>query len=456
MSRPPRRIREEGRVASAWAMSIVGHLVAVGLGGLIVASSLGRRTPPWARPAGPAPGEDVVEIELPTLVDGSLVAHALAPSEQPPEALTRGGGEGQPQLDTGRRGRGGTATAEDRAVNLADRDDEMRLSPEIRSRLDRDQIQRLLASKRRRSREDWRASREPMELTFLAEGPRGQGTRPERRRSAERDPSSGARASGAPHQAGGAVGAAALPPGFGQGPHQLGGPVEGAEHAAVGAGVRDGAPGDDHRDTARIPLARPMVNAATPSVPANEHGKPTDNVDAEQEVATAMQSILHASTAGGARGPGTGGQTAPGLAGVGGPSGPGSIARALGTGQGSALDDDPRDRRRSDYMRQIMRKLGPYTDWRKLLPVSAAVDGVQGIVTVTFTINADGSVAGASVSRASGVPELDENFRRAILRAAPYPALPPELGPTFRWAMPLDLRNPAVRPRTAKADPPTR
>jgi TonB family protein len=138
---------------------------------------------------------------------------------------------------------------------------------------------------------------------------------------------------------------------------------------------------------------------------------------------------------------------------VGGASGPGSVSRALGTGQGAGLDNDPRDRRRSDYMRQVMSKLGPYTDWRKLLPISAAVDGVQGVVIVTFTINADGSVGGASVSRASGVPELDENFRRAILRAAPFPPVPAELGPTFRWAMPLDLRNAAVHPRTAKADP---
>jgi len=452
MIRPPRPIREEGRVASAWAMSIVGHLVAVGLGGLLVASSLGRR-PLLLTPPSPAPPrEDVVEIELPTVTDGSLAANVPAP-DLPPVATPRGGGEGQPRLDTGRRGKGGTDTAEARAINLADRDDETLLSPEVRSRLDRDQIQRIRASKRRRTREDWRASREPMELTFLAEGPRDRGTRPERRRSAERDPSSGARSSGAPQRAGGALGAAAVPPGFGESPRPVGGPVEGAEHAAVGAGVRDGAAGDDHRDSARVSLARPMVNQGTPSVPGNERGKPTDNVDSEQDVASAMQSILHASTAGGARGPGTGGQAGPGAAGVGGPSGPGSVSRALGTGQGPGLDNDPRDRRRSDYMRQVMRKLGPYTDWRKLLPLSAAVDGVQGVVIVTFTINADGSVSGASVSRASGVPELDDNFRHAILRAAPYPPLPPELGPTFRWAMPLDLRNAAVRPRTAKADP---
>ena len=142
----PRPIREEGRVASAWVMSIVGHLVATGLGGLLVASSLGRQpapvTPP---PAMPSPsGDDTVEIQLPTVVDGSLVGN-VPPPELDPQALPRGGGDGAPRLDTGRRGRGGEETAKAPAENLADRDDDLRLSPEVMSRLDRDQIQRLRA-----------------------------------------------------------------------------------------------------------------------------------------------------------------------------------------------------------------------------------------------------------------------------------------------------------------------
>lgn len=103
-------------------------------------------------------------------------------------------------------------------------------------------------------------------------------------------------------------------------------------------------------------------------------------------------------------------------------------------------------------MRQVIAKLGPYTQPRRLMPAAAAAEGAQGVVIVTFTIRADGSVAGASVTRPSGIPALDENFRRAILAAAPFPPLPPELGTSFRWAMPLDMRNPAVRPRTAKVD----
>jgi TonB family protein len=453
----PRPIRDEGRVASAWVMSIVGHLVATGLGGLLMASTLGRKPalPVQAPPAAQVQLEDAVEIELPAMLDGSRADQPVPPPAPLPEALARGGGEGKPALDTGREGRGGTDTAEAPAVNLADRDDGTLLTPEVRNRLDRDQIQRIQASKKRASREDWRASREPMELTFVAEGPHERPTRMDRRHGALRDPSSGGRDHGAPRRAGGALGAAMLPPGFGENPRVAGAPSEGADRASAGAGIRDGAPGWDHRDAARGALARPMVNEGSPSVPANAPGRPTDNVDAEQEVASAMQSIVHASTAGGAPGAGTGGQHGPGPAGAGGQSGPGSQSRALGSGHGSGVDQDPRDKRRLDYMRQVIAKLGPYTQPRKLMPPAAALEGAQGVVIVTFTIRADGAVAGASITRTSGIPELDENFRKAILQAAPFPALPAELGPTFRWAMPLDMRNPAVRPRNAKTDRPS-
>jgi TonB family protein len=446
----PRPIREEGRVASAWVISIVGHLVATGLGGLLVASSLGRHPAVVLSPPAPLrPGDDMVEIELPTVVDGSLVGHAPALD---PEALPRGGGEGVPHLDTGRRGRGGEETSRAPAINLADRDDDLRLSSEVQSRLDRDQIQRLRASSRRASREDWRASREPMELTFLAEGRRDTPPdRPEHRRSADTDPSSGGGAYGAPQRLGGALGAGELPPGVGESPRQAGGPVEGTDRPSPGAGTRDGAAGSDHRDSARVALARPMVNQGTPSVPANLRGRPTDNVDADQEVASTVQSILHASTAGGRPGPGGGGQAGGGPSGEGGASGPGSVSHALGTGQGPGVDVDPRDRRRSEYLRGVISKVYPYTD--HAMPRSAAFDGVQGVVIVTFTILSDGSVAGARVTRTSGVPELDENCRQAILRAAPYAPLPAELGTSLRWAMPLDFRNPAVRPRNGRVEP---
>ena len=254
-----------------------------------------------------------------------------------------------------------------------------------------------------------------------------------------------------PQRAGGALGAADLPRCRGE-RAQGGRPVEGADQASAGAGVRDGIAGNDHRESARVALARPTVNQGTPSVPADVRGRPTDNVDAEQQVATTVQSILHASTAGGRPGPGGGGQTGGGQAGEGGASGPGSVSRALGTGQGPGLDVDPRDRRRSEYVRMVHAKLEGPTYWRRVLPLADAFDGVQGVVIVTLTILADGSLSSAQLTRSSGLPVLDENCRLAMVRAAPYPPLPPELGTTFRLAIPLDYRNPAVRPRNARLD----
>ncbi|WP_437840994.1 TonB family protein [Sorangium sp. So ce1153] len=454
------RSRDDGRrIASAWALSVAAHAGLLGAGALIVAGSLSAREVALARTVGsPAATRAPIEIELPVVSDGTLDSAAAVAPERPAR-LARGGGEGAARPDTGASGRGGTDAAELPALNLADRDDATFLSPEVRSRLDRSQIQRVRSSSQRASREDWRASREPMELTFLAGGRAG--SRVERRASAERDPSMGARDRGAPERRGSARGAAATPAGVesaadalgapgttlpvGASPRAAGGAVEGGERASAGLGVRDGRPGDDHRDSAAVPLARPMVAAGTPSVPADVAGRPNDTLDSEQEVATAIQSLVHASSAGGARGLGPGGEAGPGATGSGGVARAGSRSSALGSGRGRLLDNDPLDRRRSLYMRQVMAKLDPL--WADAFPKWAAGEGLQGTVIVTFVIRADGNVGSASVTRPSGIPEFDENCRRAVLRGAPYPPVPPELGESFRWSMPFEARNPAVLPK---------
>jgi TonB family protein len=445
----PRPIRDEGRVASAWILSIVGHLVAFGLTGLALAGSLGKPpAPAITPPAPPQRDDDTVEIDLPRVVDGSLLAATTPASALPALPLARGGGEGQPRPDMTQRGRGGTDTAENPALNLADRDEELVLSPELRSRFDRSQIQRIRSARHRASLEDWRASREPMELTFIASG-HSVTDRPERRAPSDRDPSAGARDSGAPRVRGGVLGAGELPAGVGEARREPGGPVEGADRASPGVGVRDGATGDDHRASAKLAFARPDVQEGTPSIPAAVQGRASDTVDAEQEVALALQSIVHASNAGGAIGAGHGGQNGAGPSGSGGVAGPGSTSRALGNGSGAGFDSNPRDRRRTDYIRRVTGKLFAAT--AHAFPRWAAAEGLQGISIVTFTILANGSVASVSVTRPSGIPELDENCRQAVLRVAPLDPLPPEMGQSYRWAFPFDFRNPAVLPKSAKA-----
>jgi TonB family protein len=185
-----------------------------------------------------------------------------------------------------------------------------------------------------------------------------------------------------------------------------------------------------------------MVHEGVPSIPASARGKPRDTEDSEQEVAAMMAAMVHASTAGGAPGPGLGGQRGPGPTGSGGVAGSGSRSRALGTGAGRAsFDDGPR----TDYLRRVMAKVHPL--WATAFPRWAALEGRQGTVIIAFTIAADGSVRSASISRPSGVAEFDEACRRAVLRGSPYPPLPPELGSELRWAMPFEVKNPAVRPK---------
>jgi TonB family protein len=432
---------ERRRMAVACALSIGAHgsvvLVAVLL--IFVPVLFERSEHPALARTTPRP--ELVDIELPGMLEGTIASDkTVSPPKGTP--LPRGGGETDPRPDTGRAGRGGTDLAEQQAINLADRDDATLLEDEVRSRIDRNQIQRVESARDRASGEDWRASREPMELSFLAVG---KGTRPERLKPAPVDPSVGAPSSAAPSRLGSNAGAEELAMGVGLPRRDPGTAEAGGATSSPGLGLRDGRPGDDHHASANVAEGRPMVNQGTPSVPSNEQGKPRDTADSEQEVAAAMQSIVHASSAGGKRGNGPGGQAGEGPTGAGGVNGGGSQAKALGSGTGTGVDNDLRDARRMTYLRQVMAKIHPL--WANAFPRSAALEGLQGTAIITFVIGQDGNVTSAVVSRPSGIPEFDENCRMAVLRGSPFGPLPPELGASFRWAMPFEARNPAVRPK---------
>ena len=311
-------LRDSRRIASAWLLSLVGHLALVSGGAVIFARSL---SDPADRLARPPPADDKIEIELPTMVEGSVAAGAAPVAT--PELLPRGGGEALPRPDSGSAGRGGTDTAAQPAYNLADRDDGAFLSSEVMSRLDRSQIARIeTGAGDRASREDWRASRRPMELTFLASGS-PDGKRAERRTPSKTDPSAGSEGAGVAAHRGSAPGAAERPEGVGEPTRAPGAAELGGDRSSPGSGVRDGRAGLDHRDSADVARGRPRVAEGTPSVPANVADKPRDTLDSEQEVASAIQSIVHASTAGGAPRGGGGGAGGAGAAPAGGGGGGG-------------------------------------------------------------------------------------------------------------------------------------
>jgi outer membrane biosynthesis protein TonB len=415
---------DEPRTISAlwsWGISVVVHGVLVGGFAWVAFHSLGGAPQPRANPAEPQSVSPIVEIDLPTVALGDALENRPPdPDGVPPNAH---GGNPTPRLDTGKAGAGGDPSVAEQAVNMSDGDEYMRLSPDLLSRLDRDQLQRLLAARARQSFDDRRATTHPAELTFVANGA---ADLEQRRPLAASDPSRGALVApragvlgsdlGAPDQGEGGS------PRTASGSDKLGGASAGA-----GVGVANGAPGDDHRIAAPVASQRPDVTQAPVAVNANDVGKPKDDVDTEQEVATTLKSLVHASTAGGEAGEGRGGVGGGGDPGAGAASGSGSKSSAAGDGIGDAFDIDSSDPRLFPWLRQVKAKLYPLT--AHAFPKSAIEELKQGYVFVALDVTADGGfVVAWPPVRASGIAEFDKNCASAIRSAGHLPPIPPQLG----------------------------
>ena len=397
--------------------------------------------------APPTPGQYVpneprtvaISIELPAVSETSIGGEpTTVPQSTPPKTF---GGAAVAHVDLKRAGRGGDLKS-DRAMNYADRDDRLSRSRDIRSHVDNEQVQRMNVARKRVSWEDWRATTTPMTLTFIATG---SGTIEERRPFSKGNPSQGMMASRAAERIGGQLGGPSLPDGTSAAPRIEGTFQLGTHHAEAGLGLRNAAPGDDHRVSAPVAMGRPLVTQGAPAIPAPEQGRPLDNVDTEQQVAADVQSIIHASAFGGAAGQGTGGAGGGGAPGAGGTNGEGSLSRALGPGDGSVFDIWSRDPRLVGYFRGIYGKIHPL--WKNAFPKSAALEMKQGQVTLEFTVSADGR---ATVHwpplRPSGIDEFDRNCADAIRRAGPFAPIPAELGrSSLRIRAPFVASNPVVR-----------
>ncbi len=424
------------------AVSVAVHAVLTGVLTWVAYRSLAaddRSARELAPPTIGAGSAAAVVVDLPTIGDGILVEEeVLDPSGEAPRVT---GGEVAPHLDTGRPGHGGDLHVSAAALNLADRDDELRLSPDLLSRLDRDQLQRLRVARSRESWEDRRSTTHPAELTLVVTGT---GALLERRAPSPTSPSRGAMESPAARVQGGALGASiAQRPGAAERPR--GAASLGTVDPAPGAGVLDAPAGVDHRASAPTGSARPDVTRGPVSVAANELARPKDDVDSQQEVATTVRALIHASTAGGIPSEGPGGGGGGGEAGVGGTSGPGAHARPLGLGEGDVFDYWTTDPRLVPYFRRIHARIDPL--WANAFPKSALLDLKQGTVILEFTVFADGHVVVSwPPGRPSGIDEFDRNCADAIRRAAPLPPIPRELGVgSVRIRAPFVAANPIVK-----------
>ena len=427
------------------AASIAVHAL---VGALALVAAFGATTAPGAIAASTSPTValgGVVPMDLPAVGSAAFAdEQPIDPTGDPPRLTA---GAEVPRLDTGVAGRGGEATVRDPALNLADVDERMRVSPDPLDRLDRDQLQRLRVSRRRASWEDRRATTHPAELTLVV---MGNGTVVERRPNAPANPSRGALESPPSRVTGAALGAVFMavpeaPDSDGPLPQPPGGERRGALDGAPGAGLVDGSPGADHRNSAPIASARPAVRSGPVAMPAIARARPTDDVDGEQEVATAVRSLVHASSAGGWAGQGNGGSDGGGEAGAGGARGAGSRAQPLGLGEGDVFDYWTADPRLVPYFRKVHAKIDPL--WADAFPKSALFDLKQGTVILDFTIFADGRVSVAwPPVRPSGIDEFDRNCATAIRRAAPFPPIPRQLAVAeLHIRAPFVANNPVVK-----------
>jgi TonB family protein len=421
------------------AASVAVHVVlTAGLSWLALraAGAKAEATPelwPSTPPASTAP----IQVELP------LVGEGLAIEEQPREPVGAEpplpAGDAVAHPDTARAGRGGEVAATERALNMSEDVERVRFSTDLLNRLDRDQIEHLRVGGTRASWEDRRSTTHPGELTLVAIGT---GSVRERRPLAATVPSRGSFASPLADSKGGSLGTS-LELDAAREAARCGGDRQGARDDAPGAGLREAPPGVDHRAASPVASARPSVTRGPVAVVAERRSRPQDDADAQQEVATTVRSIVHASTAGGWQGEGAGGEGGGGDPGSGGTEADGFRARALGVQEG-VYDYFTRDPRLLSYFRRVHAKIDPL--WADAFPKSALLNLEQGTVILEFTILADGR---AEVTwpplRPSGVDEFDRNCAEAIRRASPFPPIPPALGSRLRIRAPFVASNPVVK-----------
>lgn len=438
------RRRRLGPAKVGWPLvaSLAAHVGLLAVAG-VVAYHLTQARERREAESRTAPPNVAIAIELPTFTEGLLLAdHDVVPEGTIPTAH---GGATIARVDTGTLGRGGQATGK-AATNLAALDEDLSLSPDPMSRLDRDQHQRLKTATFRTTHEDRRATTHPMEVTFLATGT---GEHEERRPHAPSDPSRGSLASPRPASVlGGHAGTREADDVEGPGA-TAGAARAGQLVASPGVGVRDGRAGTTRSEAARIAQGRPAVAEGPPTITAAFKGRPNDTIDSDQEVASIVQSQVHASFAGGLAGEGRGGSDGPASdPGAGGAKGRGSTGRVLGSGDGDVFDWYTSDPMLLPYFRKIHAKVDPL--WKDAFPKSAMLELKQGTVILEFTIASDGT---ARVSwppvRPSGIDEFDRNCAEALRRASPFEPIPAALRAAGRTSLriraPFVAKNPIVK-----------
>lgn len=409
------------------------HACLVGTGAWLLSQAFSQRSHDveLVRVVDPPPG-----IELPvalSLTEASANSEPAQPQGEPDQPTSPLGGLREPRPDLERAGRGGARPSAIDALNLTDREVDVALSRDATTLSANSQVQRLRTARTRASRDDRRATPNPMQLTFVASGP---GSLLERRPPGPDDPARGSALGGIASRLGTRTGAP-LP----DGDASYSAPSPGGEAGALprdALGVSQGA--GRPKFSARVITARPPVLRARAAVPANTRGRPSDTVDSSHQVADVVRSLVHAGGLGGPRGADEGGD--PALAatrGRDGRAGPGARSEASGTmpGPGVGMAADTGFGR---YTAQLLKQI----DWERAFPTWAIARGIGGVAVVAVTLDKQGRVRSISVVRPSGVDEFDANLLTAIRRDGPYGSLPAVLGDSLTLRIAFDATNPVV------------
>lgn len=409
------------RTSLTWMLSLLVHGAVIGAVTLVAFANLRhQREEDEARRAKMA--AEPIAIELPLATDGTTNA-AVIVNRVGEEPIVTGGATIE-RLDTGRRGHGGEVTSR-RATHLSDRDENLHLTTDSVSHLDRDQIQRIRESQRRTTWEDRRMTTNPMELTFIVTG---HGQLEQRRPVAKTDPSRGAMRSKDASILGGAPGTQRDLLGDERAAQRdVGSDREGALDPAAGLGLHDGRAGEDHRESADAMRARPELPQGPVSVAATMIDRPHDNVNSDQDVNAALRSIVHGSYQGGLDGTGRGGSGGGGASGADGVTGEGSHPAPLGVSDGEIYDLETTDPRLLPYFRRLKSKIDPL--WQNAFPREAILELKQGTVIIDFVVNKDGTARVMwPPSRPSGIDAFDRNCADAVKKAMPFEPIPSTLG----------------------------